>query len=375
MAPEGLYLAFRRFSQRVVRVNHNSERERSELFNRLSVRLKAHPLYRAYIDYITENFKTFSEKVKTQYKGVIAQKIRRTIEYENTHGHKSLIRFLQSLRNAFWSRKGPQLSALFAASLFSWKEENVTDQEISRAIDDMSEIQDMGRHHQLEGAHPTGCLKDWTLIVNEPSLKIWRRPLPNSHLYEYKVYGRYDDVSPSAFYQVQIDLEYRKKWDHYVVKLEVIDKDPGSKSEVVQWVTNYPATWYSREFLYIRRFKIDKERNVMAYVARAVDHPECPKKNDFVRVDPYSSYMVIKPNTTFEENGLEYVMTYHDDPQLMYSSLAFSFATSIGIEFVDKMHKAAKELQKRSGFRPSYVPSSDSSVSATSSGNYIPNYQ
>ena len=55
-----------------------------------------------------------------------------------------------------------------------------------RAIDDMSEIQDMGRHHQLEGAHSSGCLKDWTLVVNEPSLKIWRRPLPHSHLYEYK---------------------------------------------------------------------------------------------------------------------------------------------------------------------------------------------
>lgn len=57
---------------------------------------------------------------------------------------------------------------------------------LCRAIDDMSEIQDMGRHHQLEGAHSSGCLKDWTLVVNEPSLKIWRRPLPHSHLYEYK---------------------------------------------------------------------------------------------------------------------------------------------------------------------------------------------
>lgn len=55
----------------------------------------------------------------------------------------------------------------------------------------MSEIQAMGRHHQLEGAHPTGCLKDWALIVNEPSLKIWRRPLPNSHLYEYKGNEKY----------------------------------------------------------------------------------------------------------------------------------------------------------------------------------------
>ncbi|XP_011455186.3 stAR-related lipid transfer protein 7, mitochondrial [Magallana gigas] len=370
MAPEGLYAAFRRFSHRLLSISHKAETDKSQMYTNLSVRLRAHPLYRAYIEYITENFKTFTETVKTQYKGVIAQRIRRTIEYENTHGHKSLIRFLQSLQNAFLRRKGMGLSALFAASMFSWNEEIITDQEISSAIDDMSEIQAMGRHHQLEGAHATGCLKDWALIVNEPSLKIWRRPLPNSHLYEYKVYGKYDDVSPSAFYQVQLDLEYRKKWDHYVVKLDVIDKDPQSKSEVVQWITNYPATWYSREFLYIRRFKVDKERNVMAYMARSVNHPECPRKDDLVRVDIYCSYMVIKPKTTFSENGLEYVMTYHDDPQLMYSGIAFSFATRIGVDFVDKIHKAAKELQKNSGYQSNYTPPSEAS-----SGNYIPNYQ
>lgn len=34
---------------------------------------------------------------------------------------------------------------------------------------------------------------------------------------------------------------------------------------------------------------------------------------------------------SFSQNGLEYVMTYHDDPQLMYSGIAFSFATRIGL--------------------------------------------
>ena len=48
-------------------------------------------------------------------------------------------------------------------------------------------------------------------------------------------------------------------------------------------------------------FQVDKQKNVMAYVARAVDHPECPRKDDMVRVDTYSSYMVIKPRTTFSE--------------------------------------------------------------------------
>lgn len=134
MAPEGIYAAFRRFSHRLVSISHKAEPDKSQMYKNLSVRLRAHPLYRAYIEYITENFKTFTETVKTQYKGVIAQRIRRTIQYENTHGHKSLIRFLQSLQNAFLRRKGARLSALFAASMFSWNEEIITDQEISRFL-------------------------------------------------------------------------------------------------------------------------------------------------------------------------------------------------------------------------------------------------
>lgn len=47
--------------------------------------------------------------------------------------------------------------------------------------------------------------------------------------------------------------------------------------------------------------QVDKERNVMAYMARSVNHPECPRKDDLVRVDIYCSYMVIKPKTTFSE--------------------------------------------------------------------------
>lgn len=41
-----------------------------------------------------------------------------------------------------------------------------------------------------------------------------------------------------------------------------------------------------------------------------------------------------------------------------------------GVDFVDKIHKAAKELQKNSGYQSRYTPPSE-----TSSGNYIPNYQ
>jgi len=38
-----------------------------------------------------------------------------------------------------------------------------------------------------------------------------------SYLYQYKIYGTLKNVSPEICAQVYMDLEYRKKWDTYVV--------------------------------------------------------------------------------------------------------------------------------------------------------------
>lgn len=51
------------------------------------------------------------------------------------------------------------------------------------------------------------------------------------------------------------------------------------------------------------------------------------------------------------------------------------FFVSVGIDFVDKMHKAAKELQSKYGHRPSYVLTSDNVVTTHGSTNCIPNFQ
>ena len=50
------------------------------------------------------------------------------------------------------------------------------------------------------------------------------------------------DISAKAFFQVQMDLEYRKVWDNYVINLDVIDKDEETGSEVIHWVTHYPVS-------------------------------------------------------------------------------------------------------------------------------------
>jgi len=45
---------------------------------------------------------------------------------------------------------------------------------------------------------------------------------------------------PSPFHQ--LDTEYRKKWDSLVIKLEVVDREANSGSEVVHWATQFPVS-------------------------------------------------------------------------------------------------------------------------------------
>ena len=44
---------------------------------------------------------------------------------------------------------------------------------------------------------------------------------------------------------MQLDTEYRKKWDALVIKLEVIERDAVSGSEVLHWVTHFPVSIFT----------------------------------------------------------------------------------------------------------------------------------
>lgn len=41
----------------------------------------------------------------------------------------------------------------------------------------------------------------------------------------------------------QLDTEYRKKWDSLVIKLEVVDRDVSTGTEVVHWATHFPVSF------------------------------------------------------------------------------------------------------------------------------------
>lgn len=40
----------------------------------------------------------------------------------------------------------------------------------------------------------------------------------------------------------QLDLEYRKQWDNHVIRLEKIEEDSETGSEVIYWATHFPVS-------------------------------------------------------------------------------------------------------------------------------------
>jgi len=48
-------------------------------------------------------------------------------------------------------------------------------------------------------------------------------------------------------------------------------------------------------------FQIDCDRKLMVIVNRSVEHPQIPASKQYVRVETYSSEMVIRPHSSFDE--------------------------------------------------------------------------
>ncbi|XP_008836358.1 stAR-related lipid transfer protein 7, mitochondrial isoform X2 [Nannospalax galili] len=249
-------------------------------------------------------------------------------------------------------------SALMAAlaGVFVWDEERIQEEELQRSINEMKRLEEMSTIFHSSGAEcrppeprspaeGSEEVKDkeepWEMVMDKKHFKLWRRPISGTHLYQYRVFGTYTDVTPRQFFNVQLDTEYRKKWDALVIKLEVIERDVVSGSEVLHWVTHFPYPMYSRDYVYVRRYSVDPENNVMVLVSRAVEHPSVPESPEFVRVRSYESQMVIRPHKSFDENGFDYLLTYSDNPQTVFPRYCVSWMVSSGMpDFLEKLHMA-----------------------------------
>ncbi|XP_037548385.1 stAR-related lipid transfer protein 7, mitochondrial [Nematolebias whitei] len=275
------------------------------------------------------------------------QRLRRACQaselYSNLYSERTKRTLAGHIWRRFQNKHAPSAGKLMAAlAVFMWENEKIQDEEIRRCGFELQALETVKCLYVSSGSVAANQESDWEIVMEKKDFRVWKRPIPNSHLYEYRVLGSYTDVTPRQFFNVQLDTEYRKKWDSLVIKLDVVDRDVSTGSEIVHWATHFPYPMYSRDYVYVRRYDVDVDSNLMILVSRAVQHPRVPETQEFVRVHSYQSKMVIRPHKSFDENGFDYLLTYRDDPQTVFPRYCVSWMVSSGMpDFLEKLHVAA----------------------------------
>lgn len=221
-------------------------------------------------------------------------------------------------------------------------------------------------------------LESWEFYVQKNNMITWRRDEGNGH-YAYKgsyytasrflnvhmlhilnctfpvflVYVKYPDITAADFLFVQTDIDYRKEWDDTAVCLEVIDNDSmkGNGSEVVYWEMAWPKLFANRDYVFVRKHFIDFKRNLILIANKSTKHPNCPIKPGLQRVKDYWSFMVIKPTgptRSFDEPGIEFVLTYFDNPGIRIPKYVTSWVAQHQMpDFIDKLYHATQRFAQK----------------------------
>ncbi len=184
---------------------------------------------------------------------------------------------------------------------------------------------------------------------------IWRRKIGydtenNLDIFEHKVLGRFDEITPIEYYQVQVDLEYRKEWDFLIKFLEMIKKDPVTNTELVRWVSKFPYPLCDREYIFVRRYCIEPNEKLLVLLSRGLDQISddlpCDKRN--VIVSQYKSNMIIIPYSEIDKPGIYYIIQYYDVNKAKIPKLAYKWMATSGLpDYVAKLHKATMTMRER----------------------------
>lgn len=311
---------------------------------------------------IAENFSTQVHKAFALFAkrcNVIAgQRIWRAWQiaslYRQLYGEKLMLQALRA--NLLRHCRNRQLFMLLsAAGIFHWERDGVTDEELKSAVDEMDAMEKLVTHAKRSDNNMTPSPEGWEIVIDQDHLRVWRRHISTHSLFEYRVFGSFVDISATAFYNTQMDLEFWAAWDQQTAQITVIDHDKKTSSEVIHWVYKFPYPMYPRDYCYVRRYQVNSATKRMVIRGKAVEHPKCPKYRKFVRVTEYNSQLVIMPHTTFDAHGFDYYLTYYDDPQTQLPSVCYNWLASTGVpDFVENLHVAARAMEGR--MKKGYTP-------------------
>lgn len=110
--------------------------------------------------------------------------------------------------------------------------------------------------------------------------------------------------------------------------------------------------------MFNRRYSIDNNCNTVVIISKGTEHPACPKCPNKYRVSDYFSYMVIRAYSQIDKPGLEFGLTYFDNPGVSMPSALTTWAAMRAMpDFLSQLRKAAKLYKPycvRTGKSPLY---------------------
>ncbi|XP_018023426.1 uncharacterized protein LOC108679334 [Hyalella azteca] len=209
----------------------------------------------------------------------------------------------------------------------------------------------------------------WRPFLERKNILVWRRPHQTwPHLFAYKVYGRYDDVSLCAFVETQLSTSYRTEWDPSALDLRVVHSDQQlqqqqqqqqhnhdhhreySAQDLLYWLVKFPRFFADRDYVFKRRYRADATRREVVIVSEAAPQQSGVSEVAGVhRVHQYWSVMVVRArNADFTKPGIEYVLSYFDNPGTSLPASITNFIASTAFpNFLKRLHTASMDMQSR----------------------------
>nr|BAN21328.1 conserved hypothetical protein [Riptortus pedestris] len=307
-----------------------------------------------------------------QIECVVAQRVRRGQQmitlYTRLWDEKGFRFLFLQMKRIFHKRsKHLILGASFIA--FDWENERIPIDDLKRHVNEMKICHILRKKaftgEEGEGTQAT-CTEGncrcpecdatadvhcWEPFIKEEDLTVWKMEEtnhPGSNLYCYKMYGKYSDVTADDFLEVFLDTENRTKWDVHAALLKVIDSDPSTQSSVIYWETKWPTLFSNRDYVFKRRYYKDEKNKVIVIMNKSTDHPMYPPTNSKARVTEFWSYMVIKANTEFNEPGIEFSLTYFDNPGISLPSVLTLWVTVQGMpEYLKRLRVEALKISEK----------------------------
>lgn len=124
----------------------------------------------------------------------------------------------------------------------------------------------------------------------------------------------------------------------------IIYNDKNSEEEIT-FIFVLQRLFSNRDYVFNRRYMVQENEKTLYLVNKGTQHPNYPATKDKYRIVDYYSCMVIRStNERIDEPGIEFSLTYFDNPGVnLPSSITSWVAMAVMPDFLEKLRVAAKD--------------------------------